>query len=58
MKASAGNQNASHPAAEAPPPRPELPSPAAAPGLRKPYRLPELKRLGRLRSVTGSDLKW
>ena len=59
MTASSGNHDRSPREAEdAPRPRLEPPVPALAVGVRKNYRKPELSRLGRLRSVTGSNLTW
>ena len=58
MTASSGNHDRSPRDAEAPQPILAPPVPAPAAGARKQYRKPALGRLGRLRSVTGSNLTW
>ncbi len=58
MKASSGNLNLARPETEAARPRFDAAAAGLLPLTRKEYRKPELRRLGRLRSVTGSDLKW
>ena len=57
MKPSSGNPALS-PTAESKPCEFRLPAPALRPEPCPDYRKPALKRLGLLRSVTGSDLKW
>ena len=57
MKPSSGNSNV-RPIGETQSREIRPPAPVAKPEPRADYRKPELKRLGLLRSVTGSDLKW
>jgi hypothetical protein len=58
MRASSGNLNLARPETEADRPRLDAATPGSLPPTRKEYRKPELRRLGRLRSVTGSDIRW
>jgi hypothetical protein len=58
MTPSSGNQP-QRPAGESlPQSTVPAPAPTAPPGPKPAYRKPELKRLGLLRSVTGSDRVW
>ncbi len=58
MTPSSGNQP-QRPAGESlPQTAAPSPAPVAPPGPKPAYRKPELKRLGLLRSVTGSNLTW
>ena len=57
MKASSGNPNL-RPTRETQAPENAPSAPVARPKPPRDYCKPELKRLGLLRSVTGSNLKW
>ena len=58
MKDSSGNLSAPRPALATPPERAQASALVLPAGERQPYSKPVVKRLGRLCSVTGSNLVW